>query len=242
MKKHFIILTFLLLSISSFSQISNGNEIVAEGISKMKVKPNLASFRISISIKNATEKISIKELNEEVEKLQRLLLKVGFTKENIKIAEFKVSSSENNDDQKEYITENTLIVGFGLDNKIIEAFYQEIQNENLKNSEIEFKTQVSEELEKATRQKLVKLAIDDAKSNAENIANSLDVKLTNIKKVTKYNIRDFDNEPLMKISEVRFAKPIMAIGKNQKSSFDKFEVIEIELQETITIVYEITKK
>ena len=63
MKKHFIILTFLLLSISSFSQISNGNEIVAEGISKMKVKPNLASFRISISIKNATEKISIKELN-----------------------------------------------------------------------------------------------------------------------------------------------------------------------------------
>jgi uncharacterized protein YggE len=114
-----------------------------------------------------------------------LLLRIGFTEKNIKISEFKVSSNQDNDEKKEYQTTNTLIVNFNLDNKIIETFYQEIQNENLKDASIEFETQISEDLEKITRQKLVMSAINDAKSNAENIANILEVKLVNIKQVSK---------------------------------------------------------
>jgi hypothetical protein len=40
---------------------------------------------------------------------------------------------------------------------------------------------------------------------------------------------------------VKFAKPMAAMS-NQKTSFDKFEVEEKELEESITIIYEITKK
>ena len=241
MKKQLIIITFILLTINSFSQTNNGNEITADGIGKTKVKPDLASFRISVEKRNLVEKVSIKELNEEIEKLQKLLLRIGFTEKNIKISEYKVSSSENNNDKKEYTTLNTLVVEFNLDNKLIEAFYQEIQNENLKDSDIEFETQISEELEKSTRQKLVKMAINDAKSNAENIANALEVKLLNVKQVSKFTMRDFASASMMKVSEVKFAKPMMALS-NEKTSFDKFEVEEKELEETITIIYEITKK
>jgi hypothetical protein len=242
MKKHLTILAFVLLSLNSFSQNSSGNEITAEGIAKTKVKPDLASFRISVEKRNVVEKTSIKELNEEIEKLQKLLLRIGFTEKNIKISEYKVSSNESDNDKKQYTTLSTLVVEFNLNNQLIEAFYQEIQNENLKDADIEFETQVSEELEKATRQKLVKNAIADAKNNAENIASALEVKLLNVKQVSKYTMRNFDNASMMKVAEVKFAKPMIAAEAYQKTSFDKFEVEEKEFEETITIIYEITKK
>lgn len=241
MKRKFIIFTFLVITLNLFSQNNSGNELTAEGNAKTKVKPDLASFRISIEKRNLIEKTSIKELNEEIEKLQKLLLRIGFTDKNIKISEFKVSSNQDNNEKKEYQTSNTLIVTFNLDNKLIETFYQEIQNENLKDADIEFETQISEELEKITRQKLVKNAINDAKSNAENIANVLEVKLVNIKQVSKYGMRNLDVSSYKNIDIVKFAKPMTAMS-NQKTSFDKFEVEEKELEESITIIYEITKK
>lgn len=241
MKKHITILTFLLLTLNSFSQNSTGNEITAEGTAKTKVKPDLARFKISIEKRNLVEKTSIKELNEEIEKLQKLLLKIGFTEKNIKISDYKVLSNENNDNKKEYTTINALVVEFNLNNQLIEAFYQEIQNENLKDADIEFETQLSEELEKTTRQKLVQIAINEAKNNAENIANALEVKLLNVKQVSKYTMRDYASASMMKVSEVKFNKPVIAMS-NKKTSFDKFEVEEKELEETITIVYEIMKK
>ena len=242
MKKHLTILTFVLLTLNSFSQNNSGNEITAEGIAKTKVKPDLASFRISIEKRNLVEKTSIKELNEEIEKLQNLLLRIGFSEKNIKISDYNVSSNQNNDDKKEYSAVNTLVVEFNLDNKLIEAFYQEIQNENLKDANIEFETQVSEELEKTTRQKLVKNAINEAKSNAENIANALEVKLLNVKQVSKFTMRDFATASMMKLPDIKMGKVMSEIAPNQKTSFDKFQVEEKELEETITIVYEIIKK
>ena len=242
MKIHLIILASLVICINSFSQNNNGNEITAEGIAKTKVKPDLAGFRISVSKKNIIEKISIKELNEEIEKVHKVLLKIGFSEKNIKISEYKVSSEENNNDKKEYTTLNTLVVEFNIDNKLIDAFYQEIQNENLKDAEIEFQTQVSENLEKLTRQSLVKFAIADAKNNAENIANALEVKLLNVKQVSKYAMRNFENSASMKVAEVRFPKAAMAAASFQRTSFDKFEVEEKEFEESITVIYEIAKK
>ena len=242
MRTHLTILASIIICFNSFSQSNNGNEITAEGIAKTKVKPDLASFRISVTKKNIIEKTSIKELNEEIEKVQKVLLKIGFSEKNIKIAEYKVSSEENNNDKKEYITLNSLIVEFKLDNKLVDAFYQEIQSENIKDAEIEFQTQVSENLEKLTRQGLVKVAIADAKNNAENIATALEVKLLNVKQVSKYAMRNFENSASMKVAEVRFPKAAMAAAAFQRTSFNKFEVEEKEFEESITIIYEIAKK
>lgn len=241
MKRKFIIFTFLVLSLNLFAQNNSGNELTAEGNAKTKVKPDLASFRISIEKRNLVEKTSIKELNEEIEKLQKLLLRIGFTDKNIKISEYKVLSNQDNDDKKEYQTTNTLVVTFNLDNKLIETFYQDIQNENLKDADIEFETQISEELEKTTRLKLVNNAINDAKNNAENIANALEVKLVNIKQVSKFGMRNLDVSSYKNNDMVKYAKSMAAMS-NQKTSFDKFEVEEKELEESITIIYEITKK
>ncbi|WP_156129386.1 hypothetical protein [Flavobacterium sp. AED] len=45
------------------------------------------------------------------------------------------------------------------------------------------------------------------------------------------------------MDEVKFLKPRVASEMmNPKTSFDKFEVMEVELEETINIVYEIANK
>lgn len=241
MKKIITTLLFSIFTISAFSQTTSGNEISAEGSARIKVKPDLANFRITIEKQNLIEKTAIKELNEEIEKLQKALFKIGFTEKNIKISDYKVSSDENNDGKKEYSATNTLSIDFALDNKVIDAFYQQIQSENMKDLDVEFDTQMSEELEKITRQKLVQIAVLDAKSNAENIAKALDVKINNVKQVSKYNLRDVAVSA-MKMDQLDFKRPMAAMAPGPKTSFDKFEVEEKELEETITIVYEIVRK
>lgn len=241
MKRIITIFIFTFFTIQTFSQTKTGNELVAEGIAKSKIKPDLANFKITITKQNTIEKTAIKELNQEIEKLQNVLFKLGFTEKNVKISEYKISK-DNYENTKEFSATNTLSVDFVLDNKRIEGFYQEIQNENLQDVDIEFETQISENLEKTTRQKLVQNAILDAKNNAENIATALNVKLNNVKQVSKYNLRDIAYSST-KMDEVKFLKPRVASEMmNPKTSFDKFEVMEVELEETITIVYEIANK
>lgn len=239
MKKSLIVLLFFIGSIPGFSQ--TGNELNSEGSAKTKVKPDLALFTIIVNKENPTEKTAIKDLNEEIEKVQNLLLKLGFTEKHIKISDYKVSGNENDDNTKEYAATNTLVVTFPLDNKVIDAFYQQIQAEAIKDADIQFESQISEELEKKTRQELVKLAIADAKGNAENIATALDVKIGAVKQVSKYNLmRDMVVAASLKADSVKFTKPMVAMWA--KTSFDKFEVEEVELEETISIIYEIVKK
>ena len=239
MLKKIIFIGLLLISSFSICQTNIGNELSAEGNSKIKIKPDIAVLKVTVEKTNFIEKIAIKELNDEIEKLQKVLFKIGFTEKNIKISEFKISSGQNNN-KKEYTTTNTLVTEFVLDNKIIDAFYQEVENGNLKDLDVEFETQISVELEKTTRQKLIQLAIQDAKINAENIANALDVKITNVKQVSKSFGRV--DVSYYKAENVKFIKPMAMMAPRAKTSFEKFEVEEKEIEEMITIVYEIIKK
>lgn len=242
MIKRITILLFLIATIFSYSQTSSGNEITSEGNSKIKAVPDLASLTITINKRNSVEKNAIKELNEEVAKLQKVFAKVGFTDKNIKISDYRISNNENDDDKKEYTSSNSLSVTFTLDNKVIEAFYQEVQNENLKDLDINFETHISEDLEKLTKKKLIQLAIEDAKNNAENIAKTLDVKINGVKQVTKYGFRNVDYASYK--SDKKYSAPQVdsVAFVYPKTSFDKYQVEEMEMGETITIVYEIIKK
>ena len=130
-------------------------------------------------------------------------------------------------------------LNFALYNKIIEAFYQEIQSEDIKDLDVEFETFLSEELEKTSRLKLIQNAINDAKNNADNIAKALDVKIVNVKQVSKYALRDM--VAYERVNEVKSGRVMAAAASSPKTSFDKFEVEEKELEETINVIYWITK-
>ena len=236
--KNNLLTILLLFCFNSYSQ-TNTCEIIADGNAITKVTPDIAFFIITVEKNNESEKNAIKELNTEVQNLQKTLYKLGFTEKNIRITSYNISSEEN-DNKKSYNATNILRIEFPLNNQIIDAFYQEVQLANHEDMDITFGTELSNELEKNTRLKLVETAIEDAKRNAENIAKTLNVKINNVKSVSKFSERVFDKRR-MEISSMKLGYAAAA-GSPSKSSFDKFQVEDKELEESISIVFEIVKK
>jgi uncharacterized protein YggE len=239
-----ITLVLTALALFNFSAVSQNKklaEITAEGSSRLKVKPDIVTFTLTIDKTDTIEKSVIKILNEEVQSLSQSLEKLGFQNKSIKVSDYRISSSLDEDNkQKRYTASNILKVEFKLDNKVIDALYNEIQTNNFKDLDITYETGISDSLEKATRILLVQLAIEDAKANAANISKNLGLTITKVKQVYKENarIQVMANE----ISFVKFTPPKI-VGDTDfsyKSSFDKFQVEETELEEKITVVYEVS--
>lgn len=234
----FLVLTLALTSINA--QLKNTNEIVAEGGAKTKVKPDVALFTLTIEKIDIVEKNAIKLLNIEVEELEKSLSKIGFSKKAIKVSDYEIASSIDNQNKKKYTASNTLKVEFNLDNKLIDAFYNEIQEASIQDLDVSFDSKVSDSLEKATRFRLVQLAVEDAKANANNISKALDMKIVGIKQIQKNADGLFDGN---KVEMVKFTPP-KVIGDTEvkyKTAFDKFQVEDVEMEEKITIVFEISK-
>lgn len=237
----FLLTAFALFNFSAFSQNKKLAEITAEGSSSLKVKPDIVTFTLTIDKTDTIEKNVIKILNEEVQSLSQSLEKIGFQNRSIKISDYRISSSFDDDKkQKSYTATNVLKVEFKLDNKVIDALYNEIQTNNFKDLDLTYETGISDSLEKATRVLLVQLAIEDAKANAINISKNLGLSITKVKQVYKENARI--QVMANQISFVKFTPPKI-VGDTDisyKTSFDKFQVEETELEEKITVVYEVS--
>jgi uncharacterized protein len=235
-----IVISFTLLSSTSYSQEKNSNEIIAEGAAKTKVKPDVAAFTLTIEKNDTLESNAIKNLNIETEELIKSLNKIGFTERNIKVSDYAISSSINDEDIKRYMASNTLKVEFLIDNKLIDAFYNEIQQASINDLDVSFDTKISDSLEKVTRLRLVHLAIEDAKINANNIAKALDIKIIRVKSVQKFSEALFEHS---RMEPTRFTPPKIVEDTEirYKTSFDKFQVEEIDMEEKNPIIYEISK-
>jgi len=252
MNRILFIALLLITASATIAQTANANEITSSGSAKSKIKPDVVRFEITVLKENEIEKNAIKDLNEEIEKITLLLTKIGFTPSQIKIAAYKISnenrystykiSNENrySNNSKSFTASNSLIVEFKVDNKVINQFYQELQNGNFTDLEVAFDSYLSVDLEKESRKKLLQLAITDAKYNAENIATALDLKLGTVKHVSK----EFGE--ILGVTNMKLGMPNIKAdaptSAGPKTSFDTFEIEDIELEESIVIVFEIVKK
>lgn len=239
----FKLLIFLCLTIpfNLMAQESSSDRIVAEGASKIKIKPDLVDFTLTVEKTDTSEAKALEKLNIEVHDLIKTLYKIGFTDKTIKVADYNVSSSINNKDKKIYTASNILNLEFTIDTKVINQLYKQIQTSQLNDIDISYETSLSDSLEKAARQMLVQKALADAKSNADNIANTLNLKIVGVKQVSKYATDLLDQD---KVEIVKFTPPKIVKDEEveTETSFDTFQVVGMELNERITIVYEITNK
>jgi hypothetical protein len=244
MLKKNILFCFILYSLSAVGQSKTNGELVAEGTSKLKVKPDIIIFKLSVEKTDTIEKNAIKSLNNEIDDLVKTLYKIGFTNKSIKVSDYNISNSNyqyNDDNKKRYIASNVLKLEFSIDTKIIDAIYSEIEEAGLSDLDISFETSISDSLEKKTRLVLVQQAIQDAKINADNISKTLNIKLIRVKQVAKYK----DGLPynVDEISVVKFTPPKVIVedqALSSKTSFAKFQIEESELEEKITIIYEVS--
>lgn len=237
------LLIFLSLSVpfNLMAQEKSSNQIITEGVSKIKIKPDLADFTLTVEKTDTSESKTLEMLNKEVQDLVNTLYKIGFTDKTIKVANYNVSSSINNKDKKIYTASNILNLEFTIDTKVINQLYKQIQTSQPKDINISYETSLSDSLEKATRQLLVQKALADAKSNADNIANTLNLKIVGVKQVSKYATDFLDQD---QVETVKFSAPKIVKDEEvtTETSFDTFQVADMELNEKITIVYEISNK
>lgn len=239
MRQILLLLTLPLFYVSSYSQPQlSSNEIIAEGSAKMKVKPDIAVFTLTIDKSDTSEKRAIYKLNVAVDGLGKALNDIGISNSSIKISDYAVSSSYNQQtNRKTYAATNTLKLELEANNKLIDAIFNQIQKAGIQDLDIEFDSKLSDSLEKASRLTLVQLAIEDAKINSLVIAKALDVKLGSVKQVQK----SATGTLLHKIETAKFTAPQIKrdVEIMYKTSFDKFELEEVELDEQITVIYTI---
>lgn len=239
MRQTLLILTLTLITSISYSQKHEpASEIIAEGSAKMRVKPDVAVFTLTMEKADTSEKRVINKLNIAIDGLEKALNKIGFSNSVIKISDYDVSSAINDQSKrKTYTVTNTLKLEFQINNKLIDAIYGQIQQAGIQDLDIQFDSKLSDILEKASRLRLVQIAIEDAKENASTIASALDIKLGRIKQVQKSTTGIL----LHKMEITKFTAPkIVSDEENKvKTSFDKFEIEDVELEDQITIIYTI---
>ena len=232
------VLTFLFSNL--FAQEKSSNEIIVEGGSKIKVKPDVVTFTLTVEKSDTSEDKVLGKLNNEVDNLVTTLHKIGFADTTIKIDDYSVSKSLNRNDRKIYTASNILKLEMNLNTKIINQLYAEIEKSKLSDIEINYETILSQSLEKSTRQLLVQRALMDAESNGNNIAKILNLKISGVKQVSKY-VPDVINGHGLGIKD--FVPPEIDRDEEKRyiTSFINFQVEDVELEEKITIVYEISK-
>ena len=207
----------------------------------MKVKPDLVIFTLSVSKKDTTEKLALQKLNKEIDDVVKSLYKLGFTDSSIKISDYGISGNTNNREGKYYSASNILKVEFAINTKLIDALFAAFENGSFEDLDISYETFISQNLEKTTLQKLIQLSILDAKQNAENICKALGIKTKRIKQIVKDRYTSMVAPPAIK--SIQYSSPVAKKedSVSYNTSFDKFAVEEKEMEEHITIVYEISK-
>jgi uncharacterized protein len=237
MKQLPVFLILIVVVTSGYSQ-QQSNDIIVEGTAKMKVKPDVATFTLTIEKRDTSEKRAINKLNIAVDGLEKVLNKIGFANRAIRISDYDVSGSLNEqNNRKTYMATNILKLEFAIDRKLIDAMYTQIQQAGIQDLDIEFDSNLSDSLEKQSRLELVQRSIEDAKQNAANIAKYLEIKLGRVKQVQK----SAGASNLLHVEFNKFTPPKI-VGDTElkyKTSFDKFEIEDIELEETIALIYTI---
>lgn len=150
MLKLFIILHLAVITTHANSQIRSSNEIVAEGGAKTRVKPDIAILSLIIEKNDSIEKEAIRNLNIQTAEVVTLLSKIGFTDDLIQIERYDVSSGIDDKNKREYTASNTLRIEFKINNKLIDAFFDEMQQTGVQDVNVSFDTKVSDSLEKSS--------------------------------------------------------------------------------------------
>lgn len=239
MKKHFFLLLFVACAV--FAQApKTGSELVAEGKAKVKVKPDVVTLKVDVRKRNDVEAEALKALNTETTALKQYLVKSGVPDKAIKIAEYSVSSNDRYNssapEKKSYTASASLTIEMQLDNKLLDMVYTELQLGKYQDVSVNYTTGLSEELQKATSVKLLEKAIADARANADNMAKALGVNITGVKSISKSG----NNERYYKGS-----KSYEYVSRSPRymdgTVLGNTELTEKEVEEEVTIIYEISK-
>jgi uncharacterized protein YggE len=240
----FVLLIVLLFCSGLFAQKNaNSSGLTVEGFAKMKLKPDVSVISLMITQRDSLEKKAINKLNQQSNALIKLINQIGISKEQIRIGEYTVSAERNynpnlsSEATMVHVARNTILIEISTNLKTIDTFYKKMADSDFSEVNINIEHKVSKKLEEISRKKLTNLAIEDAKSQANNIISSLNTKLGPVINIYKDKSNSDSERVYQRKSdagnEVQFASEIAP------SPFATLELNEIEIEEKITLVFQL---
>jgi len=241
MKKIILSLAVMLFAFGSFAQNNQNGIITVEGKSSVKLAPEEISFTVNFSVKDENYKQCAEMSVEKIDKIKKLFIKNGIDEELIKTNSFAIHEVQKYDPQlrqsvfEGYEANIPVTIRTQKDYEKNDKIFELIKDNLQSNFNLNFT--LSEEQMEMVKEKLIQLAVEDAKQKATVIAQSANVQLGKIKSI-QYGeprmIGTFNTNMELMNAE------ILPMTRNAKADITSvLSPNEIEMRTNIVIAWEI---
>lgn len=206
-------IAIIALSFGVLAQSNQSGVITVEGKSSVKLIPEEISFTVNFNIKDENYQKCADLSVEKIDEIKSLFIKNGIDEELIKTNSFSIREVQKYDQELRktvfdgYEANIPITIKTKKDNKKNDKIFELIKD-NLK-SNFNMNFTLSKEQMEAVKEKLIRLAVDDAKQKATIIAESASIKLSGIKAIqygeprtvntynAKMELMQFDEMPML---------------------------------------------
>lgn len=208
-------------------------ELQVVGVAELKVTPDLGVMNIHITAKDMDFGKSITKLNDKTTAIVRQITGIGFKQADVKTVDFRVS--ENKIYRREqmidsgYIASQSVQVEFKSAKetiaKILDTF-----SKGKTDFVLSFNFKLSDELEKKTKEDMMRIAVQDARHKANVLAEAAQVKLKRIR-VIQHSDGGYRPQPMQyKAMDSRMA--------SAESNFG-FTPSDLQYNDSVSIIWEV---
>jgi len=240
MRKIVLISLGIFLTLQIYSQQKTETIDIVADASQM-ILPDIMQINIDLKYKDKNEQQALNRLTTGINGQIQAIENAGFKKDEIKLHEFSIDELSDWESNKPKITGYeavqtiTILLPISAKEKIDVLLNNLTINKN-ENISVKIDAKLSDELNKKIQNELIRKTISDATEKAHIMAESLNVKLGNVKSV-EYG--DLYYAPRMK-GTIRFTVPINDENKNEvkaSSSYQLLGISETEITEKIHVVW-----
>ena len=238
--KRIVLLTLALIvtSFAGFAQTAEKSTINIVGDAELKVLPDVVVFSVTVFAVHNVLNESVKKLNEETTSLTALLEKMGFTKEQMRIAGFSVQQEWEYENSKSvmkgYRATQHINLRFSADKDKLARLMEAFTAEGRRQFSTFYTPQLSEKVQRETEQKLIVLAMNRARENAEVIARQAGQRIVRVGEIN-YHI----DRKIVETEHMNVKADYMVPDESKESilTFQQIDLQEITLTERITITF-----
>lgn len=204
---------FVVSSSYSFAQEKGIIEVVGEA--KEVYAPDQAVFNFNVSATKKSEAESQLEMIRVSTILQERLMKLGFTKEQLKLTDYSIDQDYDYSGPKMkilgYKAYQNFELKFPIDKERILKVFETVTFEQNKGIEATFSTSTSDSLLKVIENRLIVAVLKDAREKGELIAKNINCKIVSVSGVSM-NVEGL--RPMVR--QLQFSEPVFAADDSDK--------------------------
>ncbi len=236
----------LLMGVAVFATLIAGAQTTTDksvihisGDAELKVSPDVVVFHVNVFATDKQINTTVKKLNDETASLISVMEKMGFNKDQMRIAGFSVQQeweyTGSKSIPKGYRAQQNITLRFDADKEKLAKLMEAFAAEGRRQFNTFFNAELSDKLKRESEQKLITLAMNRAKENADLIAKNSGQRIVRIRQVN-YHTDQHSAYPVPMVE--RAAMNVMMDAKASESAFQQISLEEMVLSERIVIIYE----